>query len=377
MALSSSSAPDAAPESADLYRVIVVDDSLFARRFIARVFDSDPAFKVVATAGNGIMAVNALRREPADVVLLDIEMPAMDGLTAIAQLKAVDPAVQIIMVSTLTHHNAEISLRALALGATDYIPKPSTDQSLNAAGDFKRALLEKSRALSLVARREGVRRGGKAAPVAQPVAEPKKSIKLREGVILKPEIIAIGASTGGPQALFEVVKKMGAGLPQPTVIVQHMPPAFTTILSEHITRQCGVVCHEARDGETLGPGHYYVAPGDYHMLVARRAEKPAIILTKDPAENYCRPALDPMLRSLAEVYGKRVTAIILTGMGQDGWNGCEAIARAGGGVIAQDESTSVVWGMPGAVAQAGLCSSVLPLGEIGTSVRELALGTEP
>jgi two-component system chemotaxis response regulator CheB len=363
-------------------RVMVVDDSLVIRRAIARIFEQAAGFKVVATASNGHMAISALEREPADVVVLDIEMPVMDGLTAIPLLKAVDPAVQIIMASTLTHRNAEISLRALALGATDYVSKPSTEKELN-ADTFNRELLEKARALGAIARSRGVRRAVMpSAPVeeakpAPALPKPHKAIALRRDPIMQPQIIAIGTSTGGPQALFEVIKKMGSGLPQPVVVTQHMPPSFTAVLAEHIARQCSVPCTEAVDNEPLKPGHYYIAPGDFHMLIARHPQGGVVNLVKTPAENYCRPAVDPMLRSLVETYGKRVMVVMLTGMGYDGCKGSEVVVNAGGAIIAQDEATSVVWGMPGAVAMAGLCSAVLPLGEIGTAVRRLALKGGP
>ncbi len=335
-------------------------------------------FKVVGTAGNGEMAVKSLERTPADVVILDIEMPVMDGLQAIPKLKAVDSAVQIVMASTLTRKNAEISLQALALGATDYIPKPTSTTELAAARDFHRELGEKVITLGALARRKGVRAAGSVAlrggltalaPLQPPV---KKPVVLRQGIVPRPDVIAVGSSTGGPQALFEVIKMMGSGLPQPVVITQHMPPSFTAILAEHISRQCKVECAEGKDGEVLKPGRYYLAPGDFHMLIVRSSGGASLRLTKDAPENFCRPAVDPMLRSLVDVYGRKILTVILTGMGADGCKGSQVVVGAGGGVIAQDEDTSVVWGMPGAVATAGLCSAVLPLGEIGAAVRNIA-----
>jgi len=363
------------PSGTPQVRVMIVDDSLVIRGFIGRALSSDPAFKVVATASNGQMAIEVLRDTPADVVILDIEMPIMDGLTAIPKLKEIDQAVQIVMASTLTQRNAEISIKALAAGATDYLPKPSAHE-MAVPGEFQRDLREKVRALGLIAQRHNVRQTrhrftGEAVP--QPVVVEKKQVKLRPMPLFKPEIIGIGSSTGGPQALFEVIKSMGVGLSQPVVITQHMPPSFTTILATHITRQSGVECVEAKEGEVLRPGKYYIAPGDFHMLIVKTPEGPTVRLTKDAPENYCRPSVDPMLRSLVGVYGRHILAVILTGMGQDGKNGAEAIVAAGGAVVAQDEATSVVWGMPGAVALAGLCSAVAPVGEIGGIVRQIAL----
>lgn len=376
-------------QGGEVYRVMVVDDSAVIRGAIARAMEGDPALAVVSSMSNGEMAIRALQRTPVDVIVLDIEMPVMDGLTALPKLKAIDPAVQIIMASTLTLRNAEVSMKALSLGATDYIPKPTSNSEVVGGSSFRHDLLEKVKTLGALARRHGVRVSGAepvvsgAAPLARPfaaerarvVAPPsvKKEIQLRKDPIQRPDIIAIGSSTGGPQALFKVIGDMGAGLPQPIVITQHMPPAFTAILADHISRQCKVVCAEARDGDKLEAGHYYVAPGDFHMLIEGKFGAPVVRLVKDPPENFCRPSVDPMLRSLIPVYGKRILTVILTGMGQDGLKGGDLVVKAGGSVIAQDEATSVVWGMPGAVATAGICSSVLALENIGGLVRQTAL----
>lgn len=393
-------------EQPDLYRVMIVDDSAFIRGAIARAIEGDPALKIVSSVSNGEQAIRSLQREAVDVIVLDIEMPIMDGMTALPKLKEIDAAVQIIMASTLTQKNAEISLKAMSLGATDYIPKPSSGHEVNAAEDFRRELIGKIKALGALARRSEVRGpylkvGGAAAPIDRPKTEKrpsdlpqpaqvrvrpdgvkvitpppagvKKEIILRKEPIISPEVLAIGSSTGGPQALFRVIKDMGPDLRQPIVVTQHMPPSFTTILAEHISRQCGVLCKEAQEGDILKAGQYYIAPGDYHMLIETKGMGPTVKLVKDPPENFCRPSVDPMLRSLVNVYGKKILVIILTGMGQDGTRGSEVVVGAGGSVIAQDEATSVVWGMPGAVAMSGLCSSILPVGEIGGFVRQAAM----
>ncbi|MER2520438.1 MAG: chemotaxis response regulator protein-glutamate methylesterase [Bdellovibrionales bacterium] len=381
MTLPSSKASTTMPPLDDAITVLVVDDSAVIRGLISKSLEGKHGIKVVGTASNGEVAIAALARHPADVVILDIEMPVMDGLTAIPRLKAIDPAVQIIMASTLTKKNADISLKAMSLGATDYVPKPSGNTELARADDFHRELGEKVLALGALARRQGVRRSAAdlrlpPKPYTPPPIE-KKNIVLRPDPIPRPEILAIGSSTGGPQALFTVIKAMGLNLPQPIVITQHMPPAFTSILAEHISRQCNVVCTEGKDGEVLKPSQYYVAPGDFHMLIVKGPNGPAIKLVKDPPENFCRPAVDPMLRSIISVYGKRIVVAILTGMGQDGCKGCQEVVKVGGGVLAQDEASSVVWGMPGAVAMAGVCSSVLPVAEIGNAVRNLATKAAP
>lgn len=391
----------------EIYRVMVVDDSAFIRGAIARAIEEDSSLEIVSSVSNGEQAIKTLERSPVDVIVLDIEMPVMDGLTALPMLKEVDPAVQIIMASTLTQKNAEISLKAMSLGATDYIPKPSTGHAVLGGLDFKQELVLKIKVLGALARRMGVRKSLIARtkpilPTATPVADlslktrmeasravkegrhkvalpirplpPKKEVVLRTDPVFKPSIIAIGSSTGGPQALFRLIKDMGRDLSQPIVITQHMPPAFTAILADHISRQCEVECYEAKEGDVLMAGHYYVAPGDFHMLIISRPAGPTVRLTKDDPENFCRPAVDPMLRSLASLYGKKALVVILTGMGQDGTKGGALVVKEGGAIIAQDEKTSVVWGMPGSVAIAGLCTAVLPLTKIGAYVRRTAIG---
>lgn len=355
---------------------MIADDSSVVRGLVTRAIESNPQIKVVTSVSDGAMAVSTLQRTPVDVVILDVEMPVMDGLTALPKLLAVDRHVRIIIASTLSLKNADISLQALNLGAADYIPKP-TAREISGALSFKDDLIAKILTHGAAARRMGVRRVQESERVMR-APLPKKAdapvaLTLRPAPKERPDIIAIGSSTGGPQALMRVIKAMGT-LPQPVIITQHMPPNFTTILAEHIGRQCGVTCVEARDGMELEKGVYYVAPGDHHMIIVQRIGRAVITLTQDPPENFCRPAVDPMLRSAIAAFGKKLFVVILTGMGQDGWKGCEKVVEAGGAVIAQDEATSVVWGMPAAVARAGLCSAVLPVDEIGAYARRVAEG---
>ncbi|HLB78981.1 MAG TPA: chemotaxis response regulator protein-glutamate methylesterase [Dongiaceae bacterium] len=366
------------PDASDTrIRVMVVDDSAMIRGMIARALEGDPAVRVVASVANGEVALATLKRTNVEVAVLDIEMPVMDGLTALPKLIAAQPGLQVIMASTLTRRNASSSLQALAAGAADYLPKPTSSTGLGAAGDFQRELLEKVKALGEVARR-----GRGAAPPRQPdrqVAAPPRrlyadaAVQLRNALIATPEVVAIGSSTGGPQALFTVLAKAAPLMPVPILITQHMPPTFTTILAEHISHTSGLPAAEGRDGEPVLRGRIYVAPGDFHMTVALDGTQKVIRLSKGPAENFCRPAVDPMLRGVASVYGRHALVVILTGMGQDGRRGAEAIIAAGGTVIAQDEPSSVVWGMPGAVATAGLCSAVLPLPDISPYIRKHVL----
>ena len=378
--------PPVRSEGGDPYRVMVVDDSAVIRGLLTRALEGDPEIRVVASVGDGQMAINSLQRNTVDVIVLDVEMPVMDGLTAIPKLLGVCPSVKIIMASTLTIRNADISMRALQAGAADYIPKPTSTREISGADVFKRELVSKVKALGANARRGGtrsrpdVRAQVLPAPISagfRPRAEPSGAPALRPITQqLRPDVIAIGSSTGGPQALFEVLSHLkGGGVTQPILITQHMPATFTTILAEHISRQCGIVCAEAKDGETIAENRAYVAPGDYHMLVVSRGGANTLTLTKDPPENFCRPAVDPMLRSIVRAYGRKVLTVILTGMGQDGMKGCQEVTAAGGVVVGQDEASSVVWGMPGAVATAGLCSAILPLKEIGPYIRKFASRT--
>jgi len=391
-------APLSATAASESIRVMVVDDSAVVRGLVTRMLEEDPHLSVVASVSNGQMALNAMERHDVEVAILDIEMPVMDGLTALPLLLKVDPHLQVIMASTLTLKNADISLKALERGAADYIPKPTTSREISGGVDFKTHLIEKVRALAAV-RRRFPRRLAKSedrAPVLRPVAPvppaahsssssaepaPRSSIyhrqtqplTFRNPAVETPDVIAIGSSTGGPQALFSVLSAMRAGtVRQPILITQHMPPTFTTILAEHISRVSGWQAAEGVDGEPVVSGRVYIAPGDYHMVVESRGTEKVIRLNKNPPENFCRPSVDPMLRSMAQAWGRRVLVVILTGMGSDGMRGGQAVVEAGGTVIAQDEATSVVWGMPGAVATAGICSAVLPLSDIPQHVMRMA-----
>lgn len=383
------------------YLVMVVDDSAVVRGLETRMLEADPEIKVVASVGNGQAALQALDRIDVEVVVLDIEMPVMDGLTALPKIIEKKPGIRVLMSSTLTHKNAEISMKAMELGATDYIPKPSSSKELTGAGDFQELLVSKVKVLGASARRgTGLRRTFGAGPApsaaapsapaapavakpaaAAPAAAPRVSllsptapIQLRQASTERPDVIAIGSSTGGPQALFTVLTalKAAGGVEQPILITQHMPPTFTAILAEHITRIAGLAAKEATQGEKINGGMIYIAPGDWHMLIDSKGGERYVQLEQGEPENFCRPAVDPMFRSIVKAYGKKVLACVLTGMGADGAKGGKVVAEAGGTVIAQDEASSVVWGMPGATAQTGVCSAVLPIDEIGSYIQKFA-----
>ncbi len=366
-------------------RVMVVDDSAVVRGLITRMLEAESDISVVSSVGNGKMAVDSLARNEIEVVVLDIEMPVMDGLTALPLMMQTDKSVRVIMASTLTARNADISLRALQAGAVDYIPKPSSSRELSGGRDFGKELVEKVRIHGDARRRL---KGAPSSTLSKPrgiatrpsmpsaaTAPKSKEIVLRTSTLKeRPDIVAIGSSTGGPQALFKVLKGMFGKVKQPIVITQHMPATFTKILAEHINRMTGWTCQEASDGVVIEPGQVYLAPGDFHMTVQTEGAKKVIRLNQDPPENFCRPAVDPMLRSVVAAYGRKVLTVILTGMGSDGLKGGKVVVENGGDLIAQDEASSVVWGMPGAVAQAGICSAVLPLDDISSYVVKTAAG---
>jgi len=399
--LENGQASSTAPQNADAIRVMIVDDSAVVRGLVTRMLEGDSGIQVVASVGNGQMALSSLERNDVDVILLDIEMPVMDGLTAIPKLLSIDPGVQIIMSSTLTLKGADVTMRAMEAGAADYIPKPTATREISGGTDFRQDLISKVRAWGAVRRRQprktptrglgtpgrnwaststqaktdgqGGTAGRSSAQTFGHSAGHTGPVVLRPAATEVPEIIAIGSSTGGPQALFTVLGAIKPGaIPQPILITQHMPATFTTILGEHISRISGWKAAEAQDGEVIRPNRIYIAPGDFHMVVESRGVEKVLRINKNPPENFCRPAVDPMLRSLSAAYGKRVLAVILTGMGSDGLRGGQTLTAAGGTVIAQDEPSSVVWGMPGAAATGGICSAVLPLAEISGYIQKMA-----
>lgn len=364
-------------------RIMLVDDSSVIRGIFSRAISADPNFKIVASVADGQMALNNINLHDVEIVVLDIEMPVMDGITALPKLIQAKPDAQIIMASTLTRRNAEISIRALELGAKDYIPKPESTRGM-IENDFQKDLNAKIKALGEYRRRHF---GQKEKPIPTPDKETlttkpaflfnsndknrSQNLQLRKSSVLPPDIIAIGSSTGGPQALTQLLKNFPKEISLPILITQHMPPTFTAILAEHLTKDSGIACKEAQDGDLIEPRKAYVAPGGKHMIVVTNQNQKRIKITDTEAENFCKPSVDPMLRSMAEIYGPKILTIILTGMGSDGLKGSQIVVEKGGTIIAQDEASSVVWGMPGAVSMAGLCSAILPLNEIASKIQSL------
>jgi two-component system chemotaxis response regulator CheB len=364
---------------------MIVDDSVVIRGLISRWVEAEPDMVVVASLRTGLDAVNQVERLKPDVALLDIEMPELDGIAALPQLLAKKRDLVVIMASTLTRRNAEVSFKALSLGAADYIPKPESTREPAAADVFKHDLLQKIRHLGSKVRRrlsapapatahaiERVREP--AAPAAPSVASQAALVK-RNFSNTAPRVLLIGSSTGGPQALMSLVSEIGPVIDQyPVLITQHMPPTFTTILAEHLNRSSRRPAHEGVDGEVVKAGQIYLAPGGRHMRVARQGAQIVIKLDDGPSVNFCKPAVDPLFISAIDVWQSGILAVVLTGMGSDGMRGGKDIVAAGGSVIAQDEASSVVWGMPGAAANAGICAAVLPLNQIGPKLVRLFSG---
>ncbi|MBR0752473.1 chemotaxis response regulator protein-glutamate methylesterase [Bradyrhizobium jicamae] len=377
VALTSSSAPTST--RTEKLRVMVVDDSVVIRGMISRWIGAEPDMEVTASLRTGLDAVNQLERINPDVAVLDIEMPDLDGISALPKLLAKKRDLVIIMASTLTRRNAEISLKALSLGASDYIPKPESTREAAAAETFRHDLIQKIRHLGARFRRSAGHVTASpplapshpapraAAPVAHAPTPAASSAQLtrRAFSMLAPKVLLIGSSTGGPQALMALVAEIGPVIDRfPVLITQHMPPTFTTILAEHLARASKRPAHEAVDGESVKPGQIYLAPGGRHMRVVRHGIDAAIALDDGPPVNFCKPAVDPLFTSAIDVWQGGIMSVILTGMGSDGMRGGKDVVAAGGSVIAQDEATSVVWGMPGAAANAGICAAILPLNQI-------------
>lgn len=357
--------------------VLIVDDSAIIRSLIMRAISATHDIEVVATASNGEIGLEQLRLRKPDIVILDIEMPVMDGLTALPHMVKMSPESHVIIASTLSLRNAEISMRALALGASDYLAKP-TAQEMNAAEDFFRELLMKIRALGMTRVRRlepapatSIGTAARATPVAAPA---KHSPIINSPPKSKISCVAIASSTGGPQALqliFGMLKNRASRVP--IFITQHMPPTFTTLLAQHIAKESGVECHEGIDGEVVRAGVIYLAPGGYHMQAERSGFSTIIRLNQDPPVNFCRPAADPMLISLAKIYSSELLCVVLTGMGSDGAQGAKIVNQAGGTVIAQDEASCVVYGMPRAVAEANIASAILPLKEVSGYIEKAVM----
>lgn len=365
-------------------RVLVVDDSVVIRRLVTGLLSEDPDIEVVGSAINGRAALQKLETLSPDLVTMDIEMPEMNGIEAVKAIRAGGSRVPIIMFSTLTERGAAATFDALSAGASDYVPKPanvgsvsrSMEQVRDALIPLIKSLVPRAGLRVQGASAPGVA-AGRPAPAAAPLAVPAPKIpEVRERKVPATgyRMLVIGSSTGGPEALFTFLTQLGR-VDVPVVVVQHMPPVFTTQFAARLDRHCPFSVVEAKDGTVLAPGSVAIAPGDHHLVVERAGRDLVARLNQDPPENYCRPAVDVMFRSAARAAQGPVLGLVLTGMGQDGAKGAQHLVDGGGSVIAQDRATSVVWGMPGAVAQAGLVEQLLPLSQIAGEVRRRLTST--
>ncbi|MEE2961433.1 MAG: chemotaxis response regulator protein-glutamate methylesterase [Myxococcota bacterium] len=363
-------------------RVMIVDDAVVVRRMLASLLVSDPEIEIAGTAKNGRIALEKLGEFKPDVVILDLDMPEMNGLETLVALQKKDPTLPVIAFSTVTERGAAKTLEALSLGAADYVTKPSSMEGSSSAIDtIREELTSKLKTFGGSRKRHG--------SVPIPLAKPPDPVKptaprkapnfaVRTWKIAAHDgfrVLAIGTSTGGPNALAEVVPRLPPDFPIPVVIVQHMPPIFTRILAERLTTLSHLRVVEGKTGDILEPGLAYIAPGDYHMVVHRTQNDRVAIRTHQKArEHSCRPAVDVLFRSVSEVYNHNILAVVMTGMGRDGLDGCGKIKSSGGTILVQDETSSVVWGMPGLVAKHGLADKVLPLGSIGDEISRIVCG---
>jgi two-component system chemotaxis response regulator CheB len=360
-------------------RVLVVDDSVVIRKIVTDALSADPDIDVVGVAANGRIALAKLPHLNPDLVTLDIEMPEMDGLQTLAALRQAQVKLPVIMFSTLTQRGASATLDALALGASDYVTKPANVGNVTAGVQrIRDELIPKVKTFCahlLKGETRTLRREGGSPGAIVPVSPPT----LAGATVFTPqcwpphaggkiEVVAIGVSTGGPNALAALFPQWPASFPVPIVVVQHMPPMFTKLLADRLSGKSAIRVSEGQSGMPLLPARAIVAPGDFHMLVEQDVTGVRVKLQQGPPENSCRPAVDVLFRSVAHVFGPRALGVVLTGMGQDGLRGCEAIKAAGGQVFVQDEASSVVWGMPGIVAKAGLADKILPLDQLGIEI---------
>ena len=337
-------------------RVLVVDDSVVVRKLLSDALASSPEVTVAGMASTGALALAKIPQLNPDVITLDIEMPGLNGIETLTEIRKLYPKLPVIMFSTLTERGAAITLEALSLGASDYMTKPSNSASLAGAMDqVRRELVAKIVCLS-----GRSRMGAVSAPAV--CAARKKSGAPRI------DILAIGASTGGPNALAEVVPRLPEDFPVPVVLVQHMPSLFTRLLADRLNSLSPLLVQEAEPGKAVEPGQVWIARGDYHMTVMRQGTRVVLHLNQEPPENSCRPAVDVLFRSVARVYGPNVLAVVMTGMGSDGARGAAHIRDAGGEILVQDEASSVVWGMPGAVVSTGAADDICPLPEISQEI---------
>ena len=352
-------------------RVMVVDDVAIVRRLVTNALGTDAAIEVVGAAANGREALEKIPIVKPDLVILDYEMPEMDGMETLKEIRKLVGGPKVIFFSSYTRQGAKVSLDALWQGADDYATKVTADNLAAATLCVQNELIPKIKGLceSVSGETGGVLPVAAVYATAEaPAAAPAPPPPTTQPSIARADVLAIGASTGGPRALSTVIEALPADFPLPILVVQHMPPLFTRSLAERLASRSVLRCAEGEDGALLEPGTVWIAPGNWHMTVVRENNVVRIRLTGEPPENSCRPSVDPLFRSVAEVYGPNALGVLLTGMGQDGLLGARRIHERQGRILVQDEATSVVWGMPGAVARAGLAQKIVPLSDMAGEI---------
>ncbi len=344
-------------------RVLIVDDAVMVRSRLSKILATDPAIEIAGVAPTGKIAIARIPQLNPDVVILDVEMPDLDGLQTLVQIRQLDVNLPVIMFSSMTTTGAATTLDALTLGASDYVAKPSQLGNVDAVTQYlETTLIPKIKALSQ-----------SASPLDLPIATVSSSTLTRPMA----EIVAIGVSTGGPNALAVLLSALPPNFPVPIVIVQHMPPMFTKLLADRLTTKSPLPVQEATLGTILSPGTIWIAPGDYHLSVKQSQTSVQLVIEQSPAQNSCRPSADVLFESVAQVYGDRALGVVLTGMGQDGLRGCQEIRDRNGQILVQDQASSVVWGMPKFVADAGLADAVLSIDQMMPEILRRVSRTVP
>ena len=341
----------------DKIRVLIVDDSAVIRKLVSQVLGEDPALEVSSTAPNGRIALAKIRHLHPDIITLDVDMPEMDGLTTLVEIRKLYPSLPVIMFSSMTEQGAQVTLEALSLGASDYVLKPVHAGSFeNAVTYIRQELISKIKALC-----------HKSKLVELPVTQPPAA---KDGALeaARVEIVILGVSTGGPHALERLLTEFPANFPVPVLIVQHMPAVFTNFLAERLNTKTRIRVLEGKPGDVLKGEHAWIAAGNFHMVIEKKNAEAVIQTNQESPQNFCRPSVDVLFQSVAKLFGAHTLAVVLTGMGQDGLQGCKAIREAGGQIIVQDKASSVVWGMPGAVVKAGLADKIVPLDMLGYEI---------